>query len=174
MKNSISQVVNQITSFAPLSLLVSMFLAFAAMFIFQLRFYTDTLTPQLGDLGMVLAFSIAIVTQAARLSFGLSSANDFLAGKYGSGTLGLLFSLGVTLFEHYECGVIAAHYGGEDYKTWLMLLRFITWAAVAFELRVILLLKKKKAQANTNQSTSLQTILGNGQHTNGQVQPAHP
>jgi len=167
MKNSIAQVVEQITNFAPLSLLISMFLAFAAMFIFQIRFYTDTLTPQLGDLGMVLAVSIAVVTQAARLSFGLSSAKDFLSGKYGSGTLGLLFSVGVTLFEHYECSVIASHYGGSDVDTWLMLLRFITWSAVAFEIRVILLLKKRSEPTEETETV----FSGNGQTTRTAVNP---
>jgi len=167
MKNSIAQVVEQITNFAPLSLLISMFLAFAAMFIFQIRFYTDTLTPQLGDLGMALAVSIAVVTQAARLSFGLSSAKDFLSGKYGSGTLGLLFSIGVTLFEHYECSVIALHYGGADASTWLMLLRFITWSAVAFEIRVILLLKKRSAPTEETETV----FSGNGQTARTAVNP---
>jgi len=172
MKNSIAQVVEQITNFAPLSLLISMFLAFSAMFIFQIRFYTDTLTPQLGDLGFVLAISIAIVTQAARLSFGLSSAKDFLSGKYGSGTLGLLFSIGVTLFEHYECSVIASHYGGTDSDTWLMLLRFITWSAVAFEIRVILLLKKRTPAPQP--ANDIASILGKGERANGHPVSVNP
>jgi len=155
-----------LTKISPLLLIISMLLSFTSMFIFQVNYYEELMAENLPTMGVVLAWAIAIVTQFARMAFGIAGARDFYLGNSFSGSLGLAASLGISIFENFEAAWMAAHWENMEM---LGLLRFIVWLGFVLEVRLILTAGNANDDdqpSETKSSTSGKKRFGNTRHSN--------
>jgi len=133
--------INGLVKNSPHFLMASMILSFLLMLVIQMFYYATVFEGILPNKGFQygIGFCIGVMVQSARLAFGLAGAYEFSTQRYGVGTLGLFFSLAITLFESFEVMEIAKAWsnGVEPvYNSLLLLLEFIIWTGLCLELRL--------------------------------------
>ncbi len=139
---------------SPILLLVSMLLSFLLVALVQTFYYSNfVLAGKVGTAGIAyaMAIGIALMTQFARVAFGISGAYEFGNGKTGKGILGLLFSLALSVFESFEVGEIAHVWAKDDPSllfSSVMFLQFLVWVGFSLEIRLALLIAKKTKEEN--------------------------
>jgi len=130
---------------SPMFLLVSMILSFVIMFGIQLFYYSDmifqTKIPQ--PFNYIAGASIGLMTQLARLAFGIAGASDFAKGSTAKGLTGMLFSLGLAIVGAYEVAEMAHMWASDAdqfdqgfYSSCLLVLELIVWLGFLLEIRI--------------------------------------
>ena len=127
--------------YSPMFLFVSMVLSFILMFLVQLFYYSTHVFGENvpGGFSYIIGFSIGLITQLARLAFGLAGAYDFAKGRVARGLSGMLFSLGLAIFEAFEVAEIATLWGGSSptlYNSTMLILQSIVWLGLLLEVRL--------------------------------------
>jgi len=148
----ISQITGMIKA-APGILLFVMVSSFVLMLIIEVFYNVTALTPLFPQIAYayVVGIGFALIIQGARLGFGLIGIDDFSKKRYARGTIGLLFSLAVTIFETYSASHIAAWEVFSDFSdSILLLLNFTIWVGFALELRLALSLSGSKMGEREN------------------------
>ena len=157
---SSASILRFLTNSSPLLIIFVFLLSFSTMGIFQVNYYSEIFNTRLPNIGPLLAVFIALVTQFARLAFGLAGARDISSGKVVTGALGLLASLGVTMFEHWEVARMAEHWAT---PALLHLLQFVVWVAFLAEIRLLMTgANEEAAEAEEEYQQSRHQRSGNG------------
>ena len=140
---------------SPQILLLTMALSFLIMSAVQTFFYQELFTGKVPNstIALVIGLCVAVIVQASRFAFGLSGAFEFAYGQMGRGMIGLLFSLGITIFEAYEVHEIATifstsspttlgltTFNEDNYNASFLILQFICWIGFALEARLAITL----------------------------------
>lgn len=127
---------------APTLLLVSMMLSFVLMLAVQMFYYSTIFEARVPSLALAYSISIgiALMFQSARFSFGIAGAYEFAKGETGKGFFGLLFSLGLTIFESFEVAemtMVWTRQQPEFRDTLNMVLQAMLWLGFALEIRLL-------------------------------------
>ena len=126
---------------SPMFLLVSMMLSFIIMFGVQMFYYADMifLDKVPSPFNWLIGAAIGLMTQLARLAFGIAGASDFAQGKTSKGLTGLIFSLGLAIVGAYEVAEISAMWANGDhgfYNSCMLVLQVIVWLGFILEIRM--------------------------------------
>jgi len=171
---------------SPTLIMTSMMVSFLTMLIVQIFYHAEYtfggVSPQ-PAYSFLIAFMVAIIFQAARLSFGVSGAYEFATGRVGKGILGLLFSLALTVLESYEVADMAHHLSESTTvkeQSFLIAGMGILWIGLALEVRLAINLYKSGFTLDNSEEDYPETLSptpkqqrkpkvkseSNGQHEN--------
>jgi len=144
-KNALSGLVTH----APTFLFVSMLLSFILMFLVQMFYYSNLLMDAVPmAFAYVMAFAIGLMFQFSRLAFGIAGAAEFSQGNTAKGITGMIFSLGLSIFESFEVSEIAMIWNDNLYHSSLMILQSIVWLGFLLEIRLAINLSRKSNPKN--------------------------
>jgi len=121
---------------SPLFLLVSMILSFVLMLLIQLFYYGELFKDLPYSFGLIIGVAIGLLTQLARLAFGISGVAEFAHGKMGRGVASILFSLALTIFESFEVVGVANMLSPTLKNEGMMILQLIVWLGFVLEIRL--------------------------------------
>lgn len=151
---------------SPMFLLVSMILSFVIMFGVQMFYYADFifLDRVPSPFNWIIGCAIGLMTQLARLAFGIAGASDFAKGKTGKGLIGVLFSLGLAIVGAYEVAEIALAWsnGNTDfYNSCLLIMELIVWLGFLLEIRIAISVggELKEETSDTNQADNSEYVI---------------
>ena len=144
MQNSKSSAIATIAGLilqSPMFLLVSMMLSFLIMFGVQMFYYADMifLDRVPSPFNWLIGAAIGLMTQLARLAFGIAGASDFARGRVSRGLSGMVFSLGLAIVGAYEVAEIAVMWSKGDqhfYDSCMLVLQLIVWLGFVLEIRM--------------------------------------
>jgi len=127
---------NGLVKSSPLFLLVSMVLSFILMLLVQLFYYSELFKELPYSFGLIVGVAIGILTQLARLAFGVSGVAEFAHGKTGRGIASILFSLALTIFESFEVIGVANLLSPTLQGEAMMILQLVVWLGFVLEIRL--------------------------------------
>lgn len=121
---------------SPMFLLVSMILSFLLMLLVQIFYYSHLFESLPYSFNFIIGISIGLLTQLARLAFGVSGVAEFAHGRTGRGMASILFSLALTVFESFEVVGVAKLLSPELANEGMMILQLVVWLAFVLEIRL--------------------------------------
>ena len=164
-KNSTLATVSGLILQSPMFLLVSMILSFVIMFGVQMFYYADMIfidrVP--SPFNWIIGCAIGLMTQLARLAFGIAGAADFAKGKISKGLVGMLFSLGLAIVGAYEVAEIALTWSKGNhqfYNSCLLVMELIVWLGFLLEIRIAISVGGElKEIENTSRDSKAKDII---------------
>lgn len=153
------------TDLSPSLIIFTFISSLIAFGVLKFNYQSELMAPKLGQTGLWVAGMTAVVSQFARLAFGLAGVRDLTRGREYLGWGGIIASIGLTFYEHKEALRMAAHWEN-DHLAFSFL--FLVWVALFAEIRLIMTMSEKpliksKKKGNGHRSSK------NGQHSNGYV-----
>jgi hypothetical protein len=119
---------------------------FVSVAIFKIDYYDYLFQTRWKSFWMAEAMSgvVAVTSEALRLSLLVASARDFSLGRKIIGWLGLLGSIGLTIYD-WNVAMSVAEIWKDTYPGILNTIRFLVVAGLGIEVRLILMLFHREA-----------------------------
>ena len=140
-QNSANSMIDQLSSYTPVILFVTMLLLFLIVGILQNQFYSELFTTAMPEKAGFIGLTIPLVIQILRLTSGLLSASFFKSKRFFLGTMVFAFSIWLSMFEHNEVKHMAEIWGS---------------ITIVEESNILLPMMQKKIELSTN---ALQQIM---------------
>lgn len=178
-QNSANSMIDQLSSYTPIILFVTMLLLFGIVGIIQNQFYSELFTTAMPERAGFIGLTIPVVIQTLRLTSGLLSASFFKSRRFFLGVMVFAFSIWLSMFEHNEVKHMAEIWGNvtllESESTLLPMMerkvelstnaltkvmRVMIWSALVLELFLAFWLSGKKEE---KQKDFLNDFSSNGE-----------
>lgn len=110
-QNSANSMIDQLSSYTPIILFVTMLLLFLIVGIIQNQFYSELFLVAMPEKAGFIGLTIPVVIQILRLTSGLLSASFFKSKRFFLGVCVFAFSIWLSMFEHNEVKHMAEIWG---------------------------------------------------------------
>lgn len=139
-----NNVMEQISHYAPFSILFFAFLSFVAVAVFKVDYYTEKFSTRFEN-AMAMAIVMAVISEGVRAALLITSSRDFITGEKTNGWLGLIASVGIVVYEWNVAGNIAKVWSAETPELYKGIFLFLIVVGLVLELRLVLTLNGHKA-----------------------------
>lgn len=131
-----------LTDISPILIILSFGASLFSFGVLKYNYLADLFGEKLPSIGLIVAAMVAVVSELLRFGFGLAGVRDLVRGKKWNGILGIGASVILSVYDHFEAGRMAAHWGNEE--LWYVLV-FLVWVALVAEIRLIMTMSEKPA-----------------------------
>lgn len=131
-----------LTDISPILIILSFGASLFAFGVLKYNYLADLFSEKLPSIGLIVAVLVSVVSELLRFGFGLAGVRDLVRGKRWNGILGIGASVILSIYDHFEAGRMAAHWGNEE--LWYVLV-FLVWVALVAEIRLIMTMSEKPA-----------------------------
>ena len=139
-----------LTDISPILIIGSFGLSLIAFGVLKFNYHVELLSEKLPTMGVAIAAMIAVVSQLLRFAFGLAGVRDLVRGRKWVGIIGIMASVVLTIYEHFEAGRMAVHWGNEH--LWFIFV-FLVWVALVAEIRLIMTMSEQSATSTAEHIT---------------------
>lgn len=151
-----------LTDISPILIIGTFLLSLLSFGVLKFNYHQELFSEKLPTIGTLLAAMIAFVSQIARFAFGLAGVRDIVRGRVWLGWSGVLASVILSIYEHFEASRMAIYWENPD---WWYAFVFLVWLALATEIRLLMTMSEKQ-----DSGSGLQESRSN---QNGQSEPAY-
>ena len=141
-----SQIMERVTEYAPVGLLLLAFLSFFATGIFSVDYYDNLFVSRFKSYSFHIAILIAIIQEAIRFCLLVSSIRDFSDDKKFNGWLGLLGSIGLVCHDLKLGWEVAIMWSSNNPNPYYNVFVFLILIGLLLELRLVLTTSITKKQ----------------------------
>ena len=129
--------------------MVALGISVLLMFLFQFFHYKNLLlqVDQLPNyVSVFMALCIGVMFQLTRFGFAMSGVVEFATGRTKAGSVGLLFSIALSVFETFEVLEIARDWLGDGqlHTSFIMIVLAVVWISFFLEIRLAIFLGNSK------------------------------